>query len=310
MSKEKKIKKKPVLDKISIIISVISVFLSAAALRVSIVSQHRDDLQSIPKFSLTIERTGEDSIENLNRKYILYNDGGQVKNPTIIPVMQLELSCLNYVEGEFQKEGTVLIEFTDYFTDDYFYDPDESSFVIEETNANEIYNLMHGMNKYLMEENMFINLYSIKYYFQISYEDYKGNRTEKIYCPKNNHAQISFTETYHYKHDRDNILEETDSIREANMKKSLDDEKYIPPVDLNVSSDSEDRFQKEKEQKREIDVSNSIKVYLKENLEELENSMREIKSFVHKKEYYKITNKKSDREIIDGREHVLGFMEQ
>lgn len=296
--------------KIKFAMNIVSMILSLVAVIVSIFSLRRSDLNSVPRFSLTIEKTDEDDSSNLNRKYRLYNDGGQVKNPIITPVMQLELSCLMLMEGTPQWEGTVLLEFTDYFTEDYFYDFDESSFVIEETNANEIYNLMQGMGTYLREENMYINLYSIKYYFIISYEDYKGKRTEKIYCPRNNYAQIDFWETSHYKHDRDNILEETKSIREANVKKSLENDKYIPPVDLNMDSNANNRFFEERNQKREIDISDSIIEYLKDNFEELENSIFQNKSFVHDKKYYKITNKKFDREITDGRGHILGFMEQ
>lgn len=113
--------------------------ISAVAIIISIFSLKSNDNVLNPKFSLSlfhIDGTGE---SDLNRILKIYNCGGQIVNSKLEPKMFLDI-CYSNEDSTYQ--GDILIEIRNYFPENYFFDYNESAFVIQETMANEVYSFV------------------------------------------------------------------------------------------------------------------------------------------------------------------------
>ena len=93
-----------------------TVVIAFFALVVSILSFLRSGIALNPRFSLEVSKVDENDSENLNRIFKIYNVGGQISSPQIIPIMQMELCCdICDNKGAALREGSALIRLLDYF---------------------------------------------------------------------------------------------------------------------------------------------------------------------------------------------------
>ncbi len=205
--------------------NIMTVVIAFFALVVSILSFLRSGIALNPRFSLEVSKVDENDSENLNRIFKIYNVGGQISSPQIIPIMQMELCCdICDNKGAALREGSALIRLLDYFPDEYSYNNSESSFIVEETKANKLYDLIEKIDNNMLYENEYIKFLSIKYYFKISYFDYKGKKKEKILYPENNHALLDYQNYPKTRYFKNNELHETKSIKQEDISSTMDSE--------------------------------------------------------------------------------------
>lgn len=282
--------------------NIMTVVIAFFALIVSLISLNRNNAMSTPKFSLEVLK--DDDSENLNRTFKLYNVGGQIVNPKIKPKLQVELTCNVCDEnGDAEREGIVLIEFSDYFSDDYFYNNDESSFIISEKYANELFDLIDKIEKDLREENDCINLYAIKYYFEVSYYNYKGTKKNITLYPTSNFAMLDYQNSARTRYFRDIELKEIKNIKEADITLSLNFYKGSALI-INREDDSEEVSCYEGTGSTYDIISNFIKDNLKEKSVELD--IKNIDDDLYARE----VTKKNVKDIIkDDNEFIIGLME-
>lgn len=212
-----------------IIKDVATICISLFALVISFFSLQRNNHILTPKFSLEVLKADESNSEDLNRIFKIYNAGGQIVNPKISPIVQMELYCVSLDKNKLpDREAIVLVGISDYFSENYSYNNSESSFIIRETKANELYEMMGNIQKSLKESNDCINLFSIKYYFEISYYDYKGEKESKVLCPMNNYAVISYKNSNRERYFRNNeLIEESNRQEDILIPVNLEDEDFV-----------------------------------------------------------------------------------
>lgn len=152
--------------------------------------------------------------------------------------MQLELDCITYYYGIPKKESSVLVELTDYFSDEYFFDNSESAFVISETKANLVYDLMDNLNEIFEEKNIKIQMYSLRCYYKISYFDYKGDKKEKILIPMNNYDLILYDKSDRIRYCKDNELKEIKNVNMPNIEIPIEPKGSNYAVTINNSTNN------------------------------------------------------------------------
>ncbi len=300
--------------KLEYLIKIIPIGISLLAFGVSLIALTRNNENLIPKFSLEVLKADENNKENLNRIFKIYNPGGQIVNPKIIPVMQLELDCITCNYGIPKKEGNLFIEFSDYFIEDYSFNNSESSFIITETKANELYDLMYNIDNFLQEDDIYINLFSIKYYFKISYYDYKGKHQKKIFYPMNNYAQIMFQEANRMRYFKNNELKEVNKINEPYMVCPMKFTDNGGAVTIN-EEDEITEILIEKGTNSDEYISFKIEEYLKKYSSKIEKSNYDEIDISYLSEYdwdsvYTLSNKKAKECIEVGENMVVGFIEE
>ena len=198
--------------------NIMTVVISFFALIVSLLGFWRNGVILEPRFSLEISKTDESDSENLNRIFKIYNVGGQIVNPKINPIIQIELICTSCSEnGEENRQGTVLVGLLDYFPGEYSYKNAESAFIIQEKKANELYDLIEKIDEHLKSENDMISILSVKYYFEISYFDYRGKEKEKILYPTTNHVLIDYQDCKRERYFEKARLEQTERIKKEDI---------------------------------------------------------------------------------------------
>jgi hypothetical protein len=282
--------------------NVATVIISTLALIVSIFGLVRSNATLTPKFSLEVLREESEDEKNLNRVFKIYNAGGQIVNPQITPVMQLELSGAVLDEnGNPDREGIILIEFSDYFSEDYFYSNVDSAFIIPEKNANKLYDLLGGIEKLIEKEKNCINFFSIKYYFEISYFDYKGKKKNEILYPINNYAMIHFDSGEMIRYFKNNELKKIKNVKEEDILLPIDfgNENFI--VILHEKYDHQLPDIKEAKNTEEY-ISKFIIEYLKKYSIEL--NLNESGQGIE------LSKKKISELITDDKGFMIGFMEK
>lgn len=152
--------------------------ISAVAIVISIFSLNSNYNVLNPKFSLSLFHIDGTEYTDFNRILKIYNCGGQIVNSKIEPQMFLDIY---YSNADSTYQGDILIEIRNYFSENYFFDYNESAFVIQETMANEVYSFVDNINNTLAELDLFhIDLFSIKTYYSITYSNYSGKRRKKF----------------------------------------------------------------------------------------------------------------------------------
>ncbi|MDE6252750.1 MAG: hypothetical protein K2M78_08940 [Lachnospiraceae bacterium] len=282
--------------------NVTTVIISTLALMVSIFGLVRSNATLMPKFSLEVLMEEAENEENLNRVFKIYNVGGQIVNPQITPVMQLELSGTVLDEnGNPDREGFILIGFSDYFSEDYFYNNAESAFIIPEKNANKLYDLLDGIERLIEKEKNCINFFSIKYYFEISYFDYKGKKKNEILYPMNNYAMIRFESGEKVRYFKNNELKKIKNVKEEDILIPIDSENEKFTVVMNGKDGYELQDIKEAKNTEEY-ISRFIIEYLKEYSIDLNHD--------ESGQGKELTKKKVLELITDDKGFVIGAIEK
>ncbi len=282
--------------------NIMTVIISFFALIISIISLIKSNLTLVPKFSIEVLK--ENNADDLNRTFKLYNVGGQIVNPTIEPVIQLELTCAAYDEyGDLEREYITLFEFSDYFSDDYFYENVESSFIIQESNANDLYNLMKYVESDLEKENMCIHYFAIKYYFKVTYSDYKGKERIKILYPTSNFTILNYQNDYNIRYFKNIELKEIKQKTEADIILPLIAEGRFVTTSNEHSGDQIIAYNESTK-----DFLESYKIISNYIINNFENNSVEL-DFDESGLSIKATNKLATDFIIDENGFVIGFIE-
>ena len=201
--------------------STISIIISLAALIISYANFYRSNAVLIPKFSLEVTEVDESNSNDLNRTIKIYNAEGEIVNPKIEPVMQLELNFCFHVGVE-ERAGNVLLEFSDYFSEDYAFNNNESSFIVKETKVNEVYELIDKIYECPEMSGIDHMDFSIKHYFKISYYDYRCKKKEIILYPEYNNVYLNYCKYRRIRELKDPRLNEINHIDEAYIRTPID----------------------------------------------------------------------------------------
>jgi hypothetical protein len=198
------------------------IIISVLALVISIVTLYLNHVKSLPKFSLEILDTDENDKDNPNRAYKITNTGEQISNVTIVPHMYLDMNLVSTINGMDFRCGHYREEFTDYFSENYFFDAKESSVVIQENKANMVFDYMELLNKQLLQNELYIDYYALQLYFEISYNDYRNKQHDEIYGIENNNNYIFYLEDdNNLRYFKDNKLKKIKDIKEADVSESI-----------------------------------------------------------------------------------------
>lgn len=282
---------------------ILTVIIAFFALIISFISLKRSNLTLVPKFSIEVLKEDKDP-KNLNRILKLYNAGGQIVNPKIKPHVQLELACAICDDyGDAEREAITLIEFSDYFSEEYFYDNNESAFILKENYANELYTLIDDIENDLEKENKCINFFSIKYYFEISYFDYKDKKRTKILYPTSNFVMLNYKNNNNARYFKDIELKEIKQKNEADLVLPLNSDGNFVTIENEDYDNQEISYNESSEEF--VETQNIVSNYIINNLEK--NS---VELNYDESGYAKEVTRKNDTDLItDENGFVIGFME-
>lgn len=166
---------------ISNICAIIAVVISVISLIFGIYTHSEQNAEKQPIFLLGVKNT---EVTDANKELEIYNTGGKIYNARLTPYMHLEIELCKQEE----KFASYVIEFSDFYSSyDCFYDMTNSRFLVNEDKAYDVYVFLNDLQQYLIEEDIKINLYAIKHYFDISYTNYRGENCVAKYEVLNNY---------------------------------------------------------------------------------------------------------------------------
>lgn len=138
-------------------------------------------------FSLVSEEDNTDDNQSWNMKYLITNKGGELAGGKVIPSLQIGLKVVSKHEGYDYKSGFFDIEFFDFYKGNYFFDDQNNTVSIYESEADNLVEFMYLIEKELEQNNMYIDMYAIKQFFEIDYTDCFGLNHKEVFGLENNY---------------------------------------------------------------------------------------------------------------------------
>lgn len=148
----------------------------------------------LPLFSLSLvseeESDDENNNQSWNMKYFITNKGGELIGGSVIPSLQIELRVVSKHEGYDYKYGFFDIEFYDYYKGSYFFNDQNNTVSIYESKADTLVEFIYLIEEQLEKNDMYIDMYAIKQFFEIHYTDYFGLNHREFLALENNYNYI------------------------------------------------------------------------------------------------------------------------
>lgn len=148
----------------------------------------------MPKFSLAMIQNDNENNSSWDTKFVLSNTGQNLSGGKVVPKMYLGVKVVSKVEGDFEelngiddKYGFMSLEFYDFYKDAYFFDDTNNSVTICENGADNLLIYLKLLDEELEKKNMYIDMYAIKTFFDISYTDIFGITHKERYDSENNY---------------------------------------------------------------------------------------------------------------------------
>lgn len=150
--------------------------------------------RNLPLFSLSY-MTDEDSHErgsdqSWNMRYLIVNKGGTMAGGKISPRLSIGLKVVSKFEGYDYKYGFFDIELHGFYEDSYFFDDQNNTVSIFETEADKLITLIDFMEEQLEKRSMYIDMYAIKNSFEINYTDCFGIDHQEFYESENGYSYM------------------------------------------------------------------------------------------------------------------------
>lgn len=148
----------------------------------------------LPLFSLSLTPDDNSSFESDNQSwnmnYLITNKGGQLAGGKVTPSLRIGLKIVSTYEGYNYKYGFFDIEFYDFYEDSYFFDDQNNTVSIFESKADKLVTYIDLMEEQLEKENMYINMYAVKMFFEIDYTDIFNINHRELYEAENNYNYL------------------------------------------------------------------------------------------------------------------------
>ncbi len=148
----------------------------------------------LPLFSLSLvtDENNDDgnSEQSWNMKYYIVNKGGQMAGGRVKPSLRIGLKVVSKFESYDYKYGFFDIELNDFYEDSYFFDDQNNTVSIYETEADNLVTFICLMEEQLEKNDMYIDMYAIKNLFEIDYTDRFGVNHQEFYESENNYSYI------------------------------------------------------------------------------------------------------------------------
>lgn len=188
--------------------------------------------------------------------------------------MHLELEMIKNRNKVPYKECDLTINFTDFFTNDYFFNNSESAFIVAEKRTNEIYDIMDYISDSLNKKDIFIQDYSIKHYYKISYSDYKGRKKTKFYEPLNNYDFILYDKEKRIRYVKDIELIEVNKIDCANIEIPLTFGEHWKSIIINYDSTGKNFRNEMFDENKKISTSQYLSDFINQNFNEYSTKLK------------------------------------
>lgn len=148
----------------------------------------------MPKFSVAMIQDDNENSNSWNTKFVLSNTGGNLSGGKVVPKMYLGVKVVSKVEGGLEelngiddKYGFMNVKFYDFYKDAYFFDDINNSVTICENGADNLLIYLKLLEEELEKANMYIDMYAVKTFFDISYTDIFGVTHRETYDSENNY---------------------------------------------------------------------------------------------------------------------------
>lgn len=105
----------------------------------------------------------------------------------VIPSLQIGLKVVSKHEGYDYKSGFFDIKFFNFYKGNYFFDVQNNTVSIYESEADNLVEFMYLIEKELEQNNMYIDMYAIKQFFEIDYTDCFGLNHKEVFGLENNY---------------------------------------------------------------------------------------------------------------------------
>ena len=150
--------------------------------------------RNLPLFSLSFmtdeNSDAESNNQSWNMKYLIVNKGGKMAGGRIRPRLCIGLKVVSKFEGYDYKYGFFDIELHGFYEDSYFFDDQNNTVSIFETEADKLITLISFMEGQLEKSDMYIDMYAIKNSFEIDYTDCFGVDHQEFYESENNYSYM------------------------------------------------------------------------------------------------------------------------
>ena len=181
-------------------------------------------------FSLVSEEDNTDDNQSWNMKYLITNKGGELAGGKVIPSLQIGLKVVSKHEGYDYKSGFFDIEFFDFYKGNYFFDDQNNTVSIYESEADNLVEFMYLIEKELEQNNMYIDMYAIKQFFEIDYTDCFGLNHKEVFGLENNYNYMFTNWGQNENQDNDEELVRYCPDNALYRVKQIDINHQCPPV--------------------------------------------------------------------------------
>ena len=138
---------------------------------------HRDELLLQPRFTL-----GRSTDEFGNTVWKVTNTGGDISNTDIYPMMYVDFFFTDETADNNGEVSVVTIQLTKYFDNGtYYYDVNDKTFYVCDTNNQQLNDFCNFFSGFQYEQGLSCEGCSTRMYLNLSYCDYTGEQTDKIY---------------------------------------------------------------------------------------------------------------------------------
>lgn len=163
-------------------VSIVTLITAVGSLCLQKQQNHRDELLLQPRFTL-----GKSTDEFGNTVWKITNTGGAISNADICPMMYVDFSFTDDTISEDEEPPMVTIQLTGYYdNDNYYYDANDNSFYVRDTNSQQLYEFGNFFTNLKYEQGLSCLDYSSRMCLILNYCDYTGEQVNKIFALDDN----------------------------------------------------------------------------------------------------------------------------